>query len=436
MVKFQDLVEGREKVLIIGLGYVGLPLAISMSKQFKVVGYDKNSDRVKQLKKGEDLTGEVTKEELRNSGIEFTDTLSKRQKFKFIIVAVPTPVDKLKNPDLSFLLSASQIVGQAIAKGCVAVFESTVYPGATEEVCIPIIEKESGLRWKRDFWIGYSPERVNPGDREHTIERVVKVVSGDTPQTLELVASVYGKVIKAGVYKAPDIKTAEAAKVIENIQRDINIALMNELAIVFHKLGLDTKEVLKASRTKWNFLPFEPGLVGGHCIPVDPYYLARKAVEVGHVPELILAGRGVNEYIPLYIAHEILKILIKAGKRVKGSKVLILGATFKENVPDLRNSKVLGLSKELEDFGIKVYVYDPFVKDNALEEQKINLVKNVKDKTPYDCIVIAVKHDIFIESFNLDFYAEFMNKPSVLIDIKGVYDRREAENRGFVYWRL
>lgn len=436
MVKFGDLVSGKEKILIIGLGYVGLPLAIAMSKQFKVVGYDKNSDRVKQLKRGEDITGEVAKEELRRSNIEFTDTLSKRQKFKFIIVAVPTPVDKLKNPDLSFLLSASQIVGQAIAKGGVAVFESTVYPGATEEVCIPAIEKESGLRWKRDFWVGYSPERVNPGDREHSIDRVVKVVSGDTPQTLELVESVYGKVIKAGVYKSPDIKTAEAAKVIENIQRDINIALMNELAIVFHKLGLDTKEVLKASRTKWNFLPFEPGLVGGHCIPVDPYYLARKAVEVGHVPELILAGRGVNEFIPLYIAHEIVKILIKAGKRVKGSKVLILGATFKENVPDLRNSKVLGLSKELEDFGIKVYIYDPFVKDNAVEEQKINLLKNVKDKSPYDCIVMAVKHDIFIENFNLDFYAELMNKPSVLIDIKGIYDRREAENRGFVYWRL
>ncbi|MEM3369887.1 MAG: nucleotide sugar dehydrogenase [Candidatus Micrarchaeia archaeon] len=437
MVKFEDLISGKEKILIIGLGYVGLPLAIAMSKQFKVVGYDKNSHRVKQLRKGNDVTGEVTKEELYNSGIEFTDKLSERQKFKFIIVAVPTPVDKLKNPDLSFLVSASEVVGKHIAKGGVAVFESTVYPGATEEVCVPVIEKASGLEWKRDFWVGYSPERVNPGDREHTIERVVKVVSGDTPQTLELVSSVYGRVIKAGIYRALDIKTAEAAKVIENIQRDVNIALMNELALIFHKLGLDTKEVLNAARTKWNFLPFEPGLVGGHCIPVDPYYLARKSLEVGHVPELILSGRGVNEYIPVYIAHEIVKILIKAGKKIKGSKVLILGATFKENVPDLRNSKVVELSKELEDFGMKTYHYDPIVMKSEINQQyKLNFIDDVEIHSPYDCVVLAVKHEVIIKRFSLALYSRIMKNPYILIDIKGVYDKEETLKKGFIYWRL
>jgi len=436
MLKYEDLISGKEKILIIGLGYVGLPLAVSMSKYFRVTGFDRNSERIIQLKKGKDLTGEVIKEEILNSDIEFTDKLSEKQKFKFIIVAVPTPVDKLKNPDLTFLISASQVVGKHIAKGGIAVYESTVYPGATEEVCIPVIEKTSGLKWKKDFWVGYSPERVNPGDKEHTIDKVVKIVSGDTPETLEIISAVYEKVIKAGVYKACDIKTAESAKVIENIQRDINIALMNELAIIFHKMGIDTKEVLKAAYTKWNFLPFEPGLVGGHCIPVDPYYLARKAVEVGHVPKLILAGRGVNESIPIYIAHEIVKILIKTNKKVKNSKALIMGATFKENVSDLRNSKVIELIKELEDFGLKVYVYDPVVKNGALQEEKINFIKNIEDKRPYDCIVLAVKHRIFIERFTLEFYKGLMKQPFIMIDIKGIYDKKEAESKGFIYWRL
>ncbi len=436
MLNYRDILHGKEKILIVGLGYVGLSLAVAMSKHFKVIGYDKNSTRIEELKKGNDSTGEVSKIDLQGVNIEFRDKIRDKEKFKFIIVAVPTPVDKLKNPDLSFLVSASEFAGRHIAKNGVVIFESTVYPGATEEVCIPVIEKESGLKWKRDFWVGYSPERVNPGDKEHSIDKVVKIVSGDTPQTLELIASVYGKVIKAGVYKAPDIKTAEAAKVIENIQRDINIALMNELAIIFHKLGLDTKEVLKAASTKWNFLPFEPGLVGGHCIPVDPYYLARKAVEIGYVPELIFAGRSVNESIPIYIAHEIVKILIKANKKVKDSKVLVLGATFKENVRDLRNSKVINLCKELEDFGIKIYVYDPMVEETALKEYEINLVKNIKDKSPYDCVVIAVKHSIFIESFNLDFYKELISRPYVIIDIRGVYDKIKAESKEFIYWKL
>ncbi|GAB6183073.1 nucleotide sugar dehydrogenase [Thermodesulfovibrio hydrogeniphilus] len=434
MVKFEDLLTQKEKILIIGLGYVGLPLAVAMSKHFKVVGFDKNAKRIKELREGIDSTGEVKANELLSSNIEFKSKLSSDEKYKFIIVAVPTPVDKLKNPDLSFLISASEIVGKHIEKGGVAVYESTVYPGATEEICLPVIEKESKMKWQKDFWIGYSPERVNPGDKMHTITDVVKIVSGDTPETLELVANVYGKVIDAGVYKAPDIRTAEAAKVIENIQRDINIALMNELAMIFHKLGLDTKEVLKAASTKWNFLPFEPGLVGGHCIPVDPYYLARKSTEVGHVPKLILAGRGVNEQIPIYIAHEVVKILIKSDKKIKGAKALILGATFKENVPDLRNSKIIELSKELEDFGINVYVYDPIAGKN--NEHSLNFIDNIENFASYDCVIVAVKHSFFVEKFNLQFYKSLLTKPYILIDIKGIYDKQEAVKQGFIYWRL
>jgi UDP-N-acetyl-D-galactosamine dehydrogenase len=299
------------------------------------------------------------------------------------------------------------------------------------------LEKESGLKWKQDFFVGYSPERVNPGDREHTIERVIKVVAGDTPETLELIAEVYGTVVKAGVYKALDIKTAEAAKVIENIQRDINIALINELALIFHRLGLDTREVLKAAGTKWNFLKFEPGLVGGHCIPVDPYYLAHKSLEVGYVPELILAGRRINEEIPIYVAHELVKTLIKAGKQVKGAKVLVLGITFKENVPDVRNSKVFEVIKELREFGIEPVVYDPIAREEEVKEEfHIELEKDYKTKAPYDAILYAVRHRVFLETFNLEEFKRLSLEPSILFDIKGVFDRKDAEELGFIYWRL
>lgn len=330
MLEYSSLLEGREKICVVGMGYVGLPLAVAFSKHFKVIGYDRKASRIRQLISGLDVTGELRKEEILNSGVEFTDDERRISEAKFIIVAVPTPVDKLKNPDLSFLKDASTTVGRYLRKDSVVVYESTVYPGATEEVCVPILERESGLKWKKDFFVGYSPERVNPGDREHTVENIVKVVAGDTENTLELVASVYGKIIKAGIYKAPDIRTAEAAKVIENIQRDINIALMNELSMIFHKLDIDTKEVLKAAGTKWNFLRFEPGLVGGHCIPVDPYYLAHKSLQVGHVPELILAGRRINESVPSYIAYRTIKLLIKGGKSINSAKVLLMGITFKK----------------------------------------------------------------------------------------------------------
>jgi len=434
---YRSFLEGKEKICVVGLGYVGLPLAIALSKHFKVIGYDKKTSRIEELKAGIDTTREVSKEELLNSHVEFTDDERRISEARFIIVAVPTPVDKLKSPDLSFLKEASRTVGRQITKGSVVVYESTVYPGATEEVCVPILEQESGLKWKKDFFVGYSPERVNPGDKEHTIEKVVKVVAGDTEESLELIASIYGTVIKAGVYKAPDIRTAEASKVIENIQRDINIALMNELAVIFHKLGLDTKEVLKAASTKWNFLRFEPGLVGGHCIPVDPYYLAHKSLEVGHIPELILAGRRINESIPIFIANQVLKLLVKAGKRIDQAKVLLMGITFKENVPDTRNSKAYDLYKELREFGIKVYVYDPVANKREVEEEYgIELLESAESYAPYDCIILAVRHKVFLENYDLSSYKKLLTEPYLFFDVKGVYEKKDAEKEGITYWRL
>ncbi|MFN3844088.1 MAG: nucleotide sugar dehydrogenase [Rehaibacterium terrae] len=431
------LLNKEESICVVGLGYVGLPLAVALAKHFLVIGFDKNPERIEELKLGIDKNDQVSQEELLSSEIRFTSREEDIREAKFIIVAVPTPVDKLKNPDLSFLRSASALVGRNLQRGSIVVYESTVYPGATEEVCIPILEKESGLTWKKDFFVGYSPERVNPGDKEHTIENIVKVVSGDTEETLEVIAGVYGKIIKAGIYKAKDIRTAEAAKVIENIQRDINIALINELAVIFHHMGLDTREVLKAASTKWNFLRFEPGLVGGHCIPVDPYYLAHKALEVGYVPQLILAGRRINEEMANYVAEETIKLLIKSGKKVKGAKVALLGIAFKENVPDVRNSKVYDLYRKLKDFDVEVYVYDPIAnKDEVAEEYGIELVDDIEAYAPYDAVILAVKHSLFLESFSLDYLKAITTEPYILIDIKGVFNVEESKEKGFVYWRL
>lgn len=436
MIDYGDLLEGKEKICVVGLGYVGLPLALTLSKHFKVIGYDKKSSRISELISGLDTTGEVSKRELTSSNIDFTNDESRISEAKFIVVAVPTPVDKIKNPDLFFLKEASMTVGKYLRKDSVVVYESTVYPGATEEVCVPILESQSGLKWKEDFFVGYSPERVNPGDKEHTVEKIVKVVAGDSEKTLELIARVYGRAIKAGIYRAPNIRTAEAAKVIENIQRDINIALINELSMIFNKLGIDTREVLKAAGTKWNFLRFEPGLVGGHCIPVDPYYLAYKSLQVGHIPELILAGRRINESVPFYIANQTVKQIIKAGKRVNSAKVLLMGITFKENVPDIRNSKVYDLYKELEEFGIKLYVHDPIAKrEEVKEEYGIELLEDIKAQAPYDCVVIAVRHKAFL-NIDLSFYASLMTKPYILIDVKGIYERSKAQKEGFIYWSL
>ena len=428
-----------EKIAIIGLGYVGLPLAVLLDKKFNVIGFDINPKRIEELKNNYDRTREVSQEELKNCNIEFTDNPKKISEAKVIIITVPTPIDEHNIPDLKPIKSATKTVGRHMPKGSIVVYESTVYPGLTEEECVPILEKESGLKWKKDFNVGYSPERVNPGDKQHTIDKIVKVVAGDTPEITDFLAKLYGSVITAGVHKAPDIKTAEAAKVIENTQRDLNIALMNELSIIFNKMGIDTRAVLEAASTKWNFLRFEPGLIGGHCIPVDPYYLTFKAQSIGHHPEVILAGRRINDYMGKFVAENTVKKLIKAGKTVKGSKVLILGLTFKENISDIRNTKVIDVYNELKEYGIKVYVYDPYAyPEEVKEEYGIELLKDIEGKAPYDAIIVAVKHKPFIEELDFRKYKELMkneHKP-VLIDIKGLYNKEKATNEGFLYWRL
>lgn len=427
------------QLAVVGLGYVGLQLATAFGRLLPTIGFDTDSQRIRELQAGYDRNGEVPQEALRAPCLSYTDAPEALKEADFIIVAVPTPVDKAKRPDLSYLVKASQLVGRNLSQGATVVYESTVYPGCTEEVCIPILEQESGLKAGQEFKVGYSPERINPGDPEHTLETVVKVVAGQDPETTELLARVYGLVVKAGIYKAPDIRTAEAAKVIENVQRDLNIALMNELALLFHRLGLDTHEVLKAARTKWNFLPFEPGLVGGHCIPVDPYYLTHKAQEVGYHPELILAGRRINDSIGFYIARETIKLLIQAGKVVQGARVLVLGVTYKENVRDVRNTRVVELIEELENHGVEVDVYDPLV--DAAELQRLRL-KDVADpfvgqSRRYDAVVLAVPHRAFREK-PLEAYIELLRKdsgPGVLVDVKGVL-REVVKKTTVLYWHL
>ena len=423
------------KIAIVGLGYVGLPLAVALAKHYPVIGFDINPSRIEELKKGIDKTNEVDSKDLLNPNLVFTTDEKLLKEANVIIVTVPTPTDKYKNPDLRFLKSATQTVGRNLNKGTIVVYESTVFPGCTEEVCVPILEKESNLKWKRDFFVGYSPERINPGDKKHRLENIVKVVAGDTPQTAQRLAQIYGKIIKAGIHIAPSIKVAEAAKVIENTQRDINIALMNELAMLFDKLGIDTREVLEAAGTKWNFLKFEPGLVGGHCIPEDPYYLAYKAKEVGFHPQLILAGRRINDYTPIFVAQKVVKLLIKAGKVVQNSKVLVMGITFKENVPDVRNTKVYDLIKELKEYGIQVSVYDPIANPEEVKKYyNIELIKDLKENAPYDGIVVAVKHKEF-SNLKPHYFKELTKDKPVLVDIKAIYPK-EVFNKFFTYWRL
>lgn len=436
MIKYESLKKGDEKICVVGLGYVGLPLAFLLDSKYKVMGLDLDKDRVDELLSAYDRTGEIEPEKLKNSQIEFSSDERKISESGFIVVAVPTPVDEYKNPDLGPLKGASLTVGRNIVKGSVVVYESTVFPGATEEVCVPIIEQESGLKWMKDFNVGYSPERVNPGDRNHTIDKIVKVVSGDSPEALKLIEKVYSSTITAGIHCAPDIKTAEAAKVIENTQRDLNISLMNELSIIFHKLGIDTRSVLEAASTKWNFLNFEPGLVGGHCIGVDPYYLTFKAQEIGYHPEVILAGRRINDYMGKYIAEQTFKRMVKAGNRIKGARVLVLGLTFKENVPDLRNTKVVDVIGELKNYGVNVFVYDPLVdKKEALEEYSVELIERVEDHKPYDAIIVALKHSLFSD-FTLDYFKDISGDRTILIDVKAMYNREEALSKGIIYWRL
>jgi len=425
----------KPKIAVVGLGYVGLPLAVAFAKHFLVIGFDINPSRIEELKKGIDRTNEVETEDILNPNIVYTTDETLLREADVVIVTVPTPTDKYKNPDLRFLKRATQTVGKNLKKGTIVVYESTVFPGCTEEVCVPILEEESGLTWKRDFFVGYSPERINPGDKKHRLENIVKVVAGDTPRTAQKLAEIYSKVVKAGVHVAPSIKVAEAAKVIENTQRDINIALMNELAMLFDRLGIDTRDVLEAAGTKWNFLKFEPGLVGGHCIPEDPYYLAYKAREIGFHPQLILAGRRINDYTPIFVAQKVVKLLIKAGKVVQNSKILVMGITFKENVPDVRNSKVVDLIKELEDYGIRVSVHDPIADPEEVRRYYgIDLIKDLKENAPYDGIVVAVKHKEFL-NLKPEHFKELVGENPVFVDIKAIYPKEEF-SKSFLYWRF
>lgn len=424
------------EVAVIGLGYVGLPLAVTFAKNIPTIGFDLNESKVDQLKQQVDVTGEVSKEEFASANnLVVTADPALIQDADFIIVAVPTPITEARQPDLGPLESASRIVGQHMKKGALVIFESTVYPGATEEVCVPILEIESSLVWKKDFHVGYSPERINPGDKEHTLTKIKKVVSGDTPETLDKVAGLYESIIKAGVHRTGSIKEAEAAKVIENIQRDLNIALINELAIIFDKLSIDTKGVLEAAGSKWNFLPFTPGLVGGHCIGVDPYYLTHKAELVGYHPEIILAGRRINDNMGKFIAEKTVKMMIAAGLHIKQSKVGVLGLTFKENCPDLRNSRVPDIVNEMKTYGIDVCVHDPMAdKEEAKAFYGIDLISYEKMEE-VDALVVAVAHSFYGEQ-KLDDVVGKLVPGGCLVDVKSMFEPEEVGKFDVNFWRL
>ena len=423
-------------VAVIGLGYVGLPLAVEFGKKFKTIGFDLSAQKVAAYRDGFDPTGEVSPEDLA-AATQLTCSTDPAMiaEADFIVVAVPTPVDEAHQPDLTPLVKSSETVGKHLKQGAIVVYESTVYPGATEDVCIPILEKVSGKTWKKDFFVGYSPERINPGDKERTVTKIVKVVSGDTPATLAKVEEMYGAVITAGVYPASGIKVAEAAKVIENTQRDLNIALMNELALIFHKIGIDTIEVLEAAGTKWNFLPFRPGLVGGHCIGVDPYYLTHKAEMLGHHPQVILSGRRINDTMGKYVAEQTVKQMIEAGHSIKGCEVIVLGLTFKENCPDLRNSKVIDVIRELQSYGCSVRVHDPAADaDEARHEYGVELVE--WDALPKaSAIVATVAHAAYANMATATLTDKLADNV-VFVDVKSFFDRKALTEAGVRVWRL
>jgi UDP-N-acetyl-D-galactosamine dehydrogenase len=416
--------HSTRKLAIIGLGYVGLPLAVEFGKTRPVVGFDIASRRIAELRGGVDHTLEVPGEELREATqLQFTDDANELASCDVYIVTVPTPIDQFKRPDLRPLLSASKTIGRVLAPGDLVIYESTVYPGATEEDCVPVLEEESGLVFNRDFFVGYSPERINPGDQQHRLPTITKVTSGSTPAAADLVNALYSSIITAGTHKAASIKVAEAAKVIENTQRDLNIALVNELALIFDKMGIDTLEVLEAAGTKWNFLPFRPGLVGGHCISVDPYYLTHKAQQLGYFPEVVLAGRRINDGMGEHVANRLVRSMIKAGKPIKGARVLILGLTFKENCPDLRNTRVTDIVAELEEFGVSVSVHDPYASAAEAEaEYGIALAETELDT--FDGIVIAVAHDLY-RAWGLNKITAFGREGAIIFDLKGLF-RAEA----------
>jgi UDP-N-acetyl-D-galactosamine dehydrogenase len=455
---YKKIKNREEKISLIGLGYVGMPIAVAFSKKVDVIGFDINKTKIDLYKSGIDPTKEVGNETIKNTTVEFTSHEAKLREAKFHIVAVPTPVNKDRTPNLTLIKSASRTLARNLTKGSIVVYESTVYPGVTEDICIPVLEKESGLKCGVDFKVGYSPERINPGHKVHRLENIVKIVSGMDEETLDIVAKVYELVVEAGVYKAESIKVAEAAKLIENSQRDINIAFMNELSIIFNKLGIDTKAVLEAAGTKWNFLEFTPGLVGGHCIGVDPYYLTYKAEQTGYHSQIILVGRKINDDMGKYVAESVVKNMIKADKQIKGSTVVIFGVTFKENCPDVRNTKVVDVISELKEYGIKIKVVDPVADREDLWESygiKLHDIEEIKD---IDAAVFAVPHKE-LQSMKLEDIKKIFNRrwnshhdvikeiavtadeekidnKYVLIDIKGMFNRKEAEDMNFQYWRL
>ena len=435
---YEDIVNGKEKLSLVGLGYVGMPIAVAFARKIKVVGFDLNAAKIDLYKSGVDPTNEVGDDVIKNTTVEFTADPSRLKEAKFHIVAVPTPVNDDHTPDLTRVEGASRILGQNLTRGSIVVFESTVYPGVTEDICVPILEKESGLKCGVDFKIGYSPERINPGDKVHRLETITKIVSGMDAETLDEVAHIYELVVEAGVYRAESIKVAEAAKVIENSQRDINIAFMNELSIIFNKMGIDTKSVLSAAGTKWNFLKFQPGLVGGHCIGVDPYYLTYKAEQLGYHSQIILSGRRINDDMGKYVAENLVKNLIKADIPVKSAKVAILGFTFKENCPDTRNTKVIDIYKELQEYGITPMVVDPAA--DAAEAKRLygitfNSMEDIKDM---DAVIVAVSHKQFLtlDKEKISSLYSKTNAKKVLVDIKGIFDRKEYSTEDYIYWRL
>jgi UDP-N-acetyl-D-galactosamine dehydrogenase len=458
---FEKIVSRQEKISLIGLGYVGMPIAVAFAKKVDVIGFDVNKEKISLYREGIDPTKEVGNEVIKNTTVDFTSDETRLREAKFHIVAVPTPVKEDRTPDLTPVKSASVTLGRNLTKGSVVVFESTVYPGVTEDICVPILEIESGLKCGIDFKVGYSPERINPGDQEHRLETITKVVSGMDQETVDTVARVYELVVDAGVYKAESIKVAEAAKVIENSQRDINIAFMNELSIIFNKMGIDTNAVLEAAGTKWNFLKFTPGLVGGHCIGVDPYYLTYKAEQMGYYSQIILSGRKINDDMGKYVAENTIKKMIKANKQINGAKIAIFGVTFKENCPDVRNTKVVDVITELEEYGVEVKVVDPVAdREDLWHEYKINPCR-MEEIKEMDAVIFAVPHEEFKEislkdvkrmsrsslgNINLEvmseiaatteFELEVDKNNCVLVDIKGMFNRTEAEQMGFLYWRL
>ena len=453
MTIYESIITKKEKISVVGLGYVGMPLAVAFARKVDVIGFDINSNKIDEYKKGHDITNEVGDEKLKLSSVKFTCNENDLKKAKFHIVAVPTPINDDTTPDLSPLIGATEVVGRNLTEGSIVVFESTVYPGVTEEICLPILEKESGLKCGVHFKIGYSPERINPGDKVHTIDKIVKVVSGMDKETLDDVAKVYELIITAGVYRAESIKVAEASKVIENSQRDINIAFINEISIMFNIMGIDTKAVLEAASTKWNFIKLNPGLVGGHCIGVDPYYLVYRAQQLGYSSQVISAGRRVNDGMGKHVAENTVKSIIKVNKPVKGAKVAVMGITFKEDCPDVRNSKVIDIVKELNEYGIEVKVYDPIAKKQEVYSQYGIILSNVEEIKNMDAVIFAVAHrefrnltmeqmKIFFQTSNcvLEEVASTsfsqIEKEFVLVDVKGIYDRQKALEQNYFYWRL